>query len=108
MDGREWPEDDSGLKELPPNTPPGFLGERPPDLRKVDTFEPDGVNAGLVQESTPETRWLTIVILYLVFFPAAAVVLWRSRYFSHRQKVVTTLIGAAGVIAVTIAVLTQA
>jgi len=104
-DNREWLEDDEGLSELPPNIPPGFLGESPPDFRKVDTFEPDGVNAGLIQESTWETRWLTIAILYFVFFPAAAVVLWRSKAISRRAKIIATLVGLGGVTAVAVALI---
>ncbi len=84
--------------ELPPNRPPGILGERGLNVGKVDTFEPDGVNAGLIQESTWETRWLTLVILYLVFFPAAFVVLWLSKRFTLRVKITTTVVMTAGVV----------
>jgi len=101
----EWPDDDVGLTELPPNRPPGLLGESPPDLRRVDTFEPDGLNAGLVQESSYETRWLTILLLYLLIItiPVAAVVLWRSKSISLRAKVVATIVGVAVIVAAVVA-----
>lgn len=86
--------------ELPPNEPPGLLGEHGLNVMKVDTFEPDGMNAGLIQESTWETRWLTLVLFYLLFFPAAYVVLWRSKRISKRVKIVTTLVMTAGVLVV--------
>ena len=104
-DDRDWPEQDVGIPELPPNRPPGLLGESPPDSRKVDTFEPDGLNAGLVQESTYETRWLTILLLYLlvITIPVAAVVLWRSKAISLRAKIVASILGVAGIVAAVIA-----
>ena len=102
----EWPEDDVGIPELPPNRPPGLLGESPPNLLKVDTFEPDGLNAGLVQESSYETRWLTIILLYLlvITIPVAAGVLWRSKSISRRAKIIATIAGVAGIVAVLVAV----
>lgn len=86
--------------ELPPNQPPGLLGEHGLNVMKVDTFEPDGMNAGLIQESTWETRWLTLILLYVLFFPAAYVVLWRSKYHSLRVKVTTTIVMTAGILVV--------
>ena len=82
--------------ELPPNRPPGILGEPGLNVMKVDTFEPDGLNAGLIQESTYETRWLWIILLYLLFFPAAFVVLWTSKKISLRVKVLVTAVMLAG------------
>jgi hypothetical protein len=82
--------------QLPPNLPPGLLGEIGPDLRKVDEFEPS-LNAGMIQESTWETRWLTIAILYLLVFtsPVAAWLLWRDPKRSTRTKVIATAVGIA-------------
>ncbi len=91
-------DDNEPTPELPPNQPPGLLGEHGLNVMKTDTFEPDGMNAGLIQESTWETRWLTLVILYLVFFPAAYVVLWRSKHHSRRVKITTTLVMTAGLV----------
>lgn len=86
--------DRGNMGELPPNIPPGFLGEIGPDFRKVDEFEPS-LNAGVIQEQTWETRWLTIVLLYLlvVTSPVAVWLLWRDRKLGLRTKVVTTAIG---------------
>ncbi|MDO8964380.1 MAG: hypothetical protein Q7W30_07830 [Coriobacteriia bacterium] len=85
------------LTELPPNVPPGFLGEVAPDMRKVDEFKPT-LSAGILQESTPETRLLTIVLLYLlvITFPAALWVLWRTPRWSVRRKVAWTAVMVAG------------
>ena len=90
--------------ELPPNRPPGMLGEAGLNVMKVDTFEPDGLNAGLTQESTWETRWLWIIVLYLVFFPAAAFVLWRSKRISRSGKIFATIVGLAGLVLAAIAI----
>jgi hypothetical protein len=81
---------------LPPNLPPGLLGEVGPDLRKVDDFEPT-LNAGMIQEWTWETRWLTIGLLYLLVFtsPVAAWLLWRDPKRTMRTKVIVTLVGLA-------------
>jgi hypothetical protein len=83
--------------ELPENRPPGWLGEVAPDMRKVEGFEPS-VNAGLLQEDTRQTRWLLMLVLYLMVFtsPAAVWLLWREPKRSLRAKITTTLIGLAG------------
>jgi hypothetical protein len=83
--------------ELPPNIPPGLLGEVGPDLRKVDEFEPT-LNAGLIQEGTWETKWLLIGLLYLLLItaPVAAWLLWRDPRRKTRTKVIATVIGVAG------------
>lgn len=82
---------------LPDNQTPGWLGERGPDLRKVDEFEPS-LNAGLLQEDTPQTRWLLMLVLYLLVFtgPVAAWILWREPRRSTRSKVISTIIGILG------------
>jgi hypothetical protein len=80
---------DKGARaELPPNVPPGWLGEDNPDLRKIDEFKPS-LNAGIVQESTPETRALVIALLCALFFtsPIAFWMLWRSPTRSMTTKV---------------------
>ena len=85
---------------LPDNETPGWLGERGPDLRKVDEFEPT-LNAGLLLEDTPQTKWLLILLLYVMVFtaPAAAWLLWREPRRSTRSKVITTIIGVLGYVA---------
>jgi hypothetical protein len=85
---------------LPDNETPGWLGERGPDLRKVDEFEPT-LNAGLLMEDTPQTKWLLILLLYVMVFtaPAAAWLLWREPRRSTRAKVITTLLGVLGYVA---------
>jgi hypothetical protein len=72
-----------------------------PDIRKVDEFEPS-LNAGMLQESTWETRWLTIGILYLLVItsPIAAWMLWRDPKRTMRAKVIATLIGLTGYAAI--------
>jgi hypothetical protein len=86
--------DKGGCTELPPNIPPGFLGEVAPDLRKIDTFKPS-LNAGVIQESSPDTRHLTMLLLYLLVFtsPVAAWMLWRDRSWPLWAKVVATGFG---------------
>ena len=85
---------------LPDNETPGWLGETAPDLRKVDEFKPS-LNAGLLQEETPQTRWLLMLVLYLlvITFPAALWVLWREPRRSRRAKIVTTVVGVLGYVA---------
>ena len=89
--------DKGELQELPPNIPPGWLGEVNPDLRKPDTFKPT-LSAGIVQEATPETRGLTIALLYalLITSPIAAWLLWRDRGLSLVAKIAWSLVMVAG------------
>ena len=92
---------DAGARdELPPNVPPGFLGEVAPDLRKVDDFRPS-LNAGVIQEDTWETRVLTIAILYLLVItsPVALYLLWRARAWPPWGKVLWTALMLAGYVA---------
>lgn len=86
--------------ELPPNRPPGMLGEPGLNVMKTDSFEPDGLNAGLLQESTWETRWLTIVLAYLLFFPVAFALVWLSKRIPRRAKIIATAAMLAGIVAV--------
>ena len=86
-----------GLDELPPNIPPGFLGETGVDLRKVDGDGSHGLNAGVIQEWTAETTLIVVMLAYILFFPLAFVILWRSRKFSRRQKTVSSVLMAVGI-----------
>lgn len=79
--------DSGGLDELPPNVPPGLLGEVAPDLRKVDEHGSHGLNAGLTDEWTMQTTVMAAVLALLLFFPAAYYIVWRSRLISTRHKV---------------------
>jgi hypothetical protein len=45
--------------------------------------------------------WLAIIVAYLIFFPLAYWILWRSPLFSRAVKVRTSLVGAMGLIGVT-------
>jgi hypothetical protein len=87
------------LPELPPNHPRGLLGEKNPDLRKVDTFEPD-LTAGISQENDLPVVWLGVVLAYLLFFPLAFWLLWKTPLFTTRAKVIATVVGSAGIFAV--------
>lgn len=95
-----------GIDELPPNVPPGFLGEHGVDLRKVDGDGPHGLNAGVIQEWTWETTIIVVGIAYFLFFPAAYYVLWRSRKVPKRQKVVITALMTIGIVLFAISVAT--
>lgn len=92
--------DKGALSELPPNIPPGFMGEVAPDMRKPDVFRPS-LNAGVIQETTWETRVLTIALLYLlvVTFPAALYLLWRRKAWPTWGKALWTGIMLAGYLA---------
>ncbi len=92
------------LQSLPPNQPKGFLGEMGFDLRKTDSFEPD-LNAGVSQEVDLPVVWLGILLSYVLFFPLAYWLLWRSPLFSRRAKIIVSAVGAAGTVAVMAAVL---
>ncbi len=89
--------DKGSLSELPPPKPGGFLGETAPDLRKVEEHLPS-VGGGLVQESTAETRWMSVALLYLLIVtsPIAAWLVWRDRRRSLGLKVAITALGIAG------------
>lgn len=89
--------DKGGMGELPPNVPPGFLGERGMNMSKVDEFEPS-LSAGIVQEISAATRQLTMLLLYVLVItsPAAAWMLWRDRRRPLWVKAVTTVVGIAG------------
>lgn len=87
--------DKGASTHLPPNHPPGWLGEVAPDLRKADEFEPS-LNAGLLQEDSQQLRWLLIVTLYFTVLasPLALWLLWRDPARSRRAKIVSTAVGA--------------
>lgn len=89
--------DKGSLAELPPPVPGGFLGETAPDMRKVEEFRAS-VGGGLIQESTPETRWMTVALLYLLIVtsPVAAWLVWRDRRRSLGVKLIVTVLGIAG------------
>jgi len=87
------------LEELPPNQVQGLLGERNPKLRVTDEFKPD-LNAGVSQEIDLPVVWMAIVLAYLLFFPLAYVILWRTSHISQRAKIVVSVVGAVGVVAV--------
>jgi hypothetical protein len=91
--------DKGRLEELPPNIPPGFLGEVTPNLRKPDSFRPT-LSAGIIQEATAETRWLTIAVLYVLVFtsPIAAWLLWRDRSRSLASKIFASVVMVAGLV----------
>jgi hypothetical protein len=93
--------DRGSFDTLPPNVPPGLLGEVAPNLRKVDQFKPS-LNAGVVQESSPDTRYLTMLLLYLLVFtaPVAAWMLWRDGTRPLWAKIVATVAGLAIYVAV--------
>lgn len=94
---------DGGLPELPPNQVRGILGEQGKiDLRKEEDFTPD-LNAGISQEMDLPVMWMGIVLAYVLFFPLAYVLLWRSRVISRRAKWVVSAVGAAGGVAVVVA-----
>jgi len=87
------------MSGLPQNQPKGILGEKGFDLRKVDDFSPD-LNAGISQENDAPVMWLAVIVAYLIFFPLAYWILWRSPLFSRKAKVVTSVIGCIGIAAV--------
>lgn len=91
--------DDGSGTPLPPNQPIGILGERGFDLHKVETFEPD-LNAGVSQDNDPQVVWLAILLAYLLFFPLAFVMLWRSSLYSRGQKAAYSVAMAAGIVLV--------
>lgn len=99
------PGHEDALDELPPNVPPGWLGEMNPDLRKVDGDGPHGLNAGMIQEWTAQTTMLIVVLVCFFFFPAAYVILWRSRKVSRDQKIGLSVVMAAGIVLVAYRVL---
>ncbi len=87
------------LNELPPNRVPGWIGEKGPDLRKTESYE-HGLNAGVSQELDTPVMFLLLVVAFVVFFPAAYVLLWRSRAFSRRYRIVATVVMSVLVLAV--------
>lgn len=96
--------DEGSGAELPPNQPQGLLGEPGLNLYKIDEFEPSG-NAGVSQEIDFPVVLMAVLLAYLILFPVAYVILWRSRQFSLRGKVVMSVVGAVGVAAATWALL---
>ena len=90
---------DSGVTELPPNQIRGILGEKGPDIRKVESFEPN-LNAGLSQEGDGPVQALVFLLAYVLFFPLAFFWLWRSRSYSRGFKTVASVVMAIGIAAV--------
>lgn len=92
---------DSGVTELPPNQVRGILGEKGPDLRVPEDFSPS-LNSGISQEVDLPVVWMGIVLSYLLFFPLAFVLLWRSRFISLRAKKIATVVGVVGIAGATL------
>lgn len=88
--------DKGRLDELPPNIPPGWLGEVAPNLQKPDSHKPS-LSAGVIQESTSETRMLVVILMFALVFtaPVGFWLVWRDRKRSLRSKVIATLGGLA-------------
>lgn len=84
--------DKGSLSELPPNIPPGWLGERGLNLQKVDDYRPTG-SAGIIQERTGATELLTIVLLAGVFFtsPVAIWLVWRNPKYSLVFRIIMSV-----------------
>jgi uncharacterized BrkB/YihY/UPF0761 family membrane protein len=76
-----------------------MLGEPGLNLRKVDPTS-HGLNAGLSQENDAQMTFLWIVLAYLVFFPLAFVIVWRTHKITPRSKIWMTVAMTAGVVAV--------
>lgn len=93
--------DEGSGGELPPNVPPGILGERGLDLQKTDPPS-HGLYAGLSQEFDGPVLWLAIVLAYLVFFPLGYWFLWRSPRIGKRTKIAGTILMTAGLAAVAV------
>ena len=89
--------DEGSGAPMPDNVAPGILGERPVDIRKVDTFQYEQ-NAGLVQETTAMVSWLWIVLLYLLVItaPVALWLLWREPAWTTKRKAMATGLMAVG------------
>jgi hypothetical protein len=98
--------DEGSGGQLPPNHPQGWLGERNPDLRRPDDWHPDG-SAGLSQEDDFPVVFLAIVLAYLVFFPLAFVMLWRTTAIDARRKVIMGAVGLIGIIGVVVLLLNR-
>jgi hypothetical protein len=97
---------DGGMSELPPNQVRGILGERGGvHLRKEEDYTPD-LNAGISQEVDLPVVWMGIILAYVLFFPLAFVLLWRSRHISKRAKIITSSVFAVGVLAVAVMLVT--
>ena len=92
------------MDELPPNQVKGLLGERGIDLRREENFAPD-LNSGISQEVDLPVAWMGIVLAYVLFFPLAFLLLWRSRYISTRAKIATSVVGVVGITAVALKLL---
>ena len=70
----------------------------PPDIRKADGDGPHGLNAGVIQEWTWETTMLSVLLAYVLCFPVAFVILWRSRRVPRNHKIVLTALLLAGLV----------
>lgn len=92
--------------ELPPNIPPGFLGEKAPDMLKSDDESSHGLNAGIIQEWTWETTMIVVLLTYIFVFPLAFVVLWRSKKVPRSHKIVMSVLMAAGIVFVAVRLVT--
>jgi hypothetical protein len=103
MSSNESPElkkalDDGSGGELPPNAPRGILGDRGLNLGKTDDLDAHGLSAGLSDEWDGPVAWLFVILLYVLFFPLAFVVLWRSKVLPRRTKVGMTVLMSVGVV----------
>ena len=75
-----------GEHPLPENKPRGLLGGAGLDLRQPDSDRPS-LFGGVTQEIDANLVWVAMLIAFLVFFPAAYVILWWYPRFPKRMKI---------------------
>lgn len=91
--------DKGSLPELPPNRPHGVLGHISPDMRKIEDFDM-GSDTGVSQEIDMPVVILAIILSYVLFFPIAFVIVWRTRRLNQRVRVILSAAMTAGIIVV--------
>ena len=89
---------------LPPNRPQGLFGEEGLNLTRSDDWSPNGT-AGLSQEGDGGVVLLAIILAYLLFFPLAYWILWRTPALRGWRKSVLAVLMTVGLVAVLIAFL---
>ena len=68
-------------------------------MRKVDP-DSHGINAGLTQEMDGPVVLMGVILAYVVFFPLAFWLLWRTPTLPRYTKITLTVVMAVGLLVV--------
>jgi hypothetical protein len=91
--------------ELPPNRPRGVLGGYGFRVDEHEDWSKTDLNAGVSQEIDLPVMWVLVLLGYLFGFVPGFVILWLSKRFTRRQKIVYSVVGVVLAVAIVVALM---